>query len=34
MKIDWICYGRRPASLAGAAILISARINRFKITTG
>jgi len=32
--MDWICSGRRPASLAGAAILISARINGFKRTTG
>ena len=25
MKLDWMCYGRRPASLCGAAILIAAR---------
>lgn len=33
MKRDWICTGRRPAGLCGAAILISARYHGFKRTT-
>lgn len=33
MKLDWICYGRRPSSLCGAVILISARFHGFKRTT-
>ena len=33
MKRDWICTGRRPAGLWGAAILISARYHGFKRTT-
>lgn len=34
MKLDWICYGRRPSSLCGAAILIAARYHGFNRTTG
>lgn len=33
MKKDWIGYGRRPASLCGAALLISARIHDINVTT-
>jgi len=33
MKRDWMCYGRRPTSLCGAAILIAARYHGFKRTT-
>ena len=32
MNIDWICYGRRPSSLCGAAIFIAARFHGFKRT--
>jgi transcription factor IIIB subunit 2 len=30
MKRDWICTGRRPSGLCGAAILIAARYHGFK----
>jgi len=33
MKRDWICHGRRPTGLVGAAILIAARYHGFKRTT-
>ena len=32
MNVDWICYGRRPSSLCGAAIFIAARFHGFKRT--
>jgi transcription factor IIIB subunit 2 len=33
MRVDWLEQGRRPSSLCGAAILISARYHGFKRTT-
>jgi transcription factor IIIB subunit 2 len=33
MRQDWIEQGRRPSSLCGAAILISARLHGFQRTT-
>jgi transcription factor IIIB subunit 2 len=33
MKRDWMCHGRRPTGLVGAAILIAARYHGFKRTT-
>jgi transcription factor IIIB subunit 2 len=30
MKRDWMCQGRRPSSLCGAAILIAAAIHKIK----
>ena len=33
MKRDWICTGRRPNGLCGAAILCAARIHKFKRST-
>ena len=27
MMLDWMAYGRRPSSLCGAALLISARFH-------
>jgi transcription factor IIIB subunit 2 len=30
MKRDWMCQGRRPSSLCGAAILIAAAIHKVK----
>lgn len=33
MKRDWMCHGRRPTGLVGAAILIAARFHGFKRTT-
>lgn len=33
MKRDWMCHGRRPTGLVGAAILMAARLHGFKRTT-
>lgn len=33
MKRDWMCHGRRPTGLVGAAILIAAKYHGFKRTT-
>ncbi len=33
MKRDWMCQGRRPSSLCGAAILIASRIHDIKLST-
>eukprot|EP00919_Chromeraceae_sp_WS-2016_P072588 GHVR01171602.1.p1 GENE.GHVR01171602.1~~GHVR01171602.1.p1 ORF type:complete len:113 (-),score=1.63 GHVR01171602.1:1094-1432(-) len=33
MKRDWMCQGRRPSSLCGAAILIATRIHDIKCST-
>lgn len=33
MKRDWMCHGRRPTGLVGAAILIAAKFHGFKRTT-
>jgi len=33
MMLDWMSYGRRPASLCGAALLISARFHGQNLTT-
>lgn len=30
MNADWICYGRRPAGIAGACLLLAARMNNFQ----
>lgn len=33
MMLDWMSYGRRPSSLCGAALLISARFHGEVLTT-
>jgi transcription factor IIIB subunit 2 len=33
MMVDWMSYGRRPSSLCGAALLISARVHGESLTT-
>lgn len=30
MSADWICHGRRPAGIAGACLLLAARMNNFQ----
>ncbi len=32
MRRDWICTGRRPTGLCGAALLVAARYHGFKHT--
>ncbi len=33
MKRDWMCQGRRPSSLCGAAILIATKIHDLSCST-
>jgi transcription factor IIIB subunit 2 len=33
MMLDWMAYGRRPSSLCGAALLISARFHGENVQT-
>jgi transcription factor IIIB subunit 2 len=32
MMLNWMCYGRRPSSLCGAALLIAARSHGENLT--